>query len=191
MTHLPSQKRFFQISLLLVFFVSSALWVRADESETSGEEEDYVCASTLAEASVPLLDTYESVMDQYTKVDAPTSDQFEDALMFYRYVEDTIRSNYDASANVSGFNKTIAFSNQELSSCRRMRDSLIDYARVPLTLFLQGSTVSKTTFKFVDGLKATNEELRDMSLMFQSTFPGQFTEMSNALPCYAHTCLTQ
>lgn len=185
-----SQKRFFEASLLLLFFVSSSLWVRADETVT-GEESDYACASTLAEASVPLLDTYQEIINEYTKVDAPTSDQFEDALSYYRYVEDTIRKTYDSSAQVTGYNKTMSFSSNELSSCRRMRDSLIEYARVPLTLFLNGATTSKTTFVFVDGLKAMNEDLRDMSLLFQSTFPAQFTEMSNALPCYAHTCLSQ
>ncbi len=185
------QKRFFQASLLLLFFVSSVLWVKAAEEDETGTQEDYVCASTLSEESAVLLSTYQDTMDQYTKVDTPTSEQFENALLYYRYVEDSIRKLYDANATVSGFNKTLAFSSGELSACREMRDSLIQYARVPLSLFLNASSASKTTFKLVDGLKVMNEDLKDMSLLFQSTFPGQFTEMSNALPCYAHQCLSK
>ncbi len=190
-----TQKQFFQVALLLLFFVGSFVGVRADEStstETATEAEaDNKCAYSLAQGSLALLDEYKSFIDQYTKVDTPTSEQFENALLFYRYVEDTIRKFYNIYAEVSGYNGTVSFANTELSSCRKVRDGIIEYSRNILTQFLAGSTTSKTTFEFVDGLKAMNEDLKDMSLLFQSTFPGQFTEMSNALPCYAHECLSK
>lgn len=190
-----TQKRFFQASLVLLFFVSSVMWVKADETTDSeaveSSDSDYQCAIALSEGSIPILDSYEEFLTQYTKVDAPTSEQFENLMLFYRYVEDSIRTLYDSSAQVTGYNKTLSFSNQELSSCRQMRDGIIAYAQKLLPIFVSGSSTSKTTFELVDGLKIMNEDLRDMTLLFRRVFPGQFTEMSNALPCYAHQCLTK
>lgn len=191
MKHL-SQKRFFQVSLLLLVFMGSFIGVRADESTSAAETvADNLCAQTLANSSAVILTEYESFIDQYTKVDKPTSEQFDNALLFYRYVEDSIRKLYDSSAEISGFNGTTAFANEQLASCRQVRDGIIEFARSYLTTFISGSTASKTTFKVVDGLKAMNSDLKDMSYLFQSTFPGQFTEMSNALSCYAHECLSK
>lgn len=188
-----TQKRFFQVGLLLLCFVGSFVGVRADEtaSTVDPKDADNECAASLLQSSLALLDEYESFLDQYTKVDMPTSEQFENALLFYRYVEDSLRTYYDINANISEYNGTVSFANSELSSCRKVRDGIIEFSRAILTRFLAGSTTSKTTFEFVDGLKAMNEDLKDMSLLFQSTFPGQFTEMSNAFPCYAHECLSK
>lgn len=188
-----SQKQFFQVGLLILFFVGGFVGVQADETTATDTETvtDNVCASALAAQSIIILDDYETFLDQYTKVNTPTSEQFENALMYYRYVEDNLRKLYNLNANISGFNKTSAFATQQLSSCRKVRDGIIEYARALLPISLSGSTTSKTTFQFVDGLKVMNEDLKDMSLLFQSTFPGQFTEMSNALPCYAHECLSK
>ncbi len=191
-----SQKRFFQVSLLLLFFVGSFVGVRADDESTTASADveavvDNLCASNLAADSGLILESYEAFLDEYTKVDNPTSEQFENALLFYRYVEDSIRKLYDTHADVSGYTETASFANDQLSSCRKVRDGIIEYARNLLPIFLSGSTTSKTTFEFVDGLKSMNDDLKDMSMLFQSTFPGQFTEMSNAFTCYAHECLSK
>ncbi|QQR54754.1 hypothetical protein IPG41_06235 [Candidatus Peregrinibacteria bacterium] len=188
-----NQKRFIQSSLVVLLLLSSTLWVQADESnslELYGVE-DYACAANLAAAAAPILENYENVMDQYMKVDEPTSEQFENAFMLYRYVEDSIQEEYQNNATTLGVNKSLSFSNEELSVCRNMRDQLLEYSRSFISIFISGASASKTTFEFVDGLKSMNADLKDMSLLFQRTFPGQFVEMSNALPCYAHQCLTQ
>lgn len=193
MIHFFNQKRFFQSSLLFLLLVGSTVWVQADESNSTAlfGVEDYQCAADLSSTISPVLETYQTVMYQYTNVDTPSSEQFENAFMLYRYVEDTIRKAYDTSAEITGYNKSLDFVGEELSACREMREGLIAYARTFLSKYISGSTASKTTFEFVDGLKVMNEDLKDMSLLFQSTFPGQFTEMSNGFTCFAHDCLTK
>lgn len=188
-----SQKNFFFVSTLVLFFFGSVVFVRADETapEEAESSEDYLCAQTLLTEASPIIENYEAFAIEYTKVDVPTSEQFDYLLLFYRYVEESIDSIYEASAVVSGFNKTTAFANKELSVCRDTREGLIEYSRRLLPILTSGSTASKTTFEFVDGLKAMNESLVDLSLLFQSTFPVQFIKMDNNFGCYAHQCLSK
>lgn len=196
MTFHSFQERFFQAGLVLLVFLSGFLFTSAEETDgTEATEdltqEDYACALALIEGSEAVLTDYFTFLDEYMQVDVPSSQQLESATMYYRYVEDTLNNLYADNAKIEGSDKSFAFANEELATCRQKRDEYILLARTALYKQVLGSSTYKTTFKFVDGLKIMNENLANLSSLFQETFPGQFMQMDNGLKCYTTQCVSQ
>lgn len=165
--------------------------VAAEEEESSEETQaDYLCAQTLIDSGTPLITGYEDFLDEFFKIDNPTSNQVEEAMDFYRYIEDSMNTLYETAATVdSDGSKSSSFASSELTYCSLIRDQFIDFAKVLLQKQALASANSKTTFEVVDGLKVLNADLEDFSQEFLETFPGAFNQMANALPCYARQCI--
>lgn len=193
MTFQSFQERFFQAGLLLLVFLSGFLFTSAEETDGTEDltQEDYACAIALIEGSEVVLTDYFTFLDEYMQVDVPSSQQLESATMYYRYVEDTLNNLYTDNAKIEGADKSFAFADEELAVCRQKRDEYILLARTALYKQVLGSSTYKTTFKFVDGLKVMNENLANLSSLFQETFPGQFMQMDNGLKCYTTQCVSQ
>lgn len=197
MTFQHFQERLFQTGMVLLVFLSGFLFTSAEETtdpDSTDEaltEEDYACATALIEGSEAVLTEYFTFLDEYMKVDVPSSQQLESAMMFYRYVEDTLNNLYLDNASITGSGKSLSFANEELSTCRQKRDEYTLLARTALYKQVLGSSTYKTTFKFVDGLKVMNENLSNLSALFQQTFPGQFKQMDGGLKCYTTQCVSQ
>ncbi len=196
MTFERFQERLFQIGLLALIFLSGFLWTSAEESDTeapaeSFTAEDYACAQAVVAGGEELMEAYFVFLDQYFKIDTPSSEQLADTMTFYRFVEDSIYNLYTQNAQLSGSDKTLGFAGQELAVCRQKRDEYLLVAQTALYKQVMGSATYKTTFQFVDGLKIMNENLAALSTVFQETFPGQFIQMDNGLQCYASQCITQ
>ncbi len=182
---------FIFILLLSTSLLMSGLVFAEDSgTDTATDAADYACASTMIESGSELLEAYQTFLNEYFQVDTPSSSQLEDAMMFYRYVEDSLQNLYAANSNIDS-NQSLDIANQELSFCRFVRDQYSEYAKVLLKRQMNGSAVSKTTFKVVDGLKVMNEDLADLSETFQATFPNVFNKMNAGLVCYPHDCVTQ
>lgn len=174
-------------SLLVVFLgLFSSL---AAETETTSEE-DYLCAQAMVEQGGEIVEAYEEFLNEYFLIDNPSSNQVEEAMDFYRYVEDSLMNLYASSLN-AGRGKALDFVSSEVTYCSTIRDQYIDYARVLLQKQALSSANTKTVFEVVDGLKVMNEDLEEFSEVFMETFPGIFNQMNNALPCYARQCITQ
>jgi len=189
------ESRFFLLCIALFISVQGLFYVMAaetDTEETDEEATDYACSQTMIDQGGAIVEGYQEFLDGFFNVDAPTSDQLEDAMDFYRYIEDSLLSLYrSASAVTDSGAKTTEFASKELTNCAYLRDQYIEFARALLQKQALGSAYSKTTFEVVDGLKALNEDLDDLSKEFSEVFPGAFHQMNNALPCYARQCIVK
>ena len=188
------ESRFFLFCIALFISVQGLFYVMAAETDTEETEEatDYACSQTMIDQGGAIVEGYQEFLDGFFNVDAPTSDQLEDAMDFYRYIEDSLLSLYrSASAVTDSGAKTTEFASKELTNCAYLRDQYIEFARALLQKQALGSAYSKTTFEVVDGLKALNEDLDDLSKEFSEVFPGAFHQMNNALPCYARQCIVK
>lgn len=193
MTFERFQQRFFQFSLMALLFSSGFFWTSAEESVTEqslSTDKDYACAQALIQGSAAVLEEYFTFLDEYFKVNTPSSEQIADAMLFYRYVEDALHNLYADNAQIRS-NGSLAFANQELAICRAKRDEYLMLARTALYAQAMGSATYKTTFQFVDGLKIMNEDMIEMFNLFQTTFPGLFKQMDSGLKCYASQCISR
>jgi len=191
-----TQKFYFRASLLTLFcFVGGILVTFAAEEESTDTSvpTDYLCTQVMMDEGAAAVATYEVFLDEYFKVDAPSSEQFENALDQYRFTELAINAIYEANLNLEDPDapKTQAKAADEVADCDYVRDAYLNYSKTLFQKQFTGSTVSKVTFKVVDGLKAMNKDLDDMSTLFGQTFPGMFNQLNNNLPCYAKSCVTQ
>lgn len=188
------EKNLFLTCLVLLFVVQGLAYAFAadGDAENASESsvEDYACLTAFVEQASPFLEEYEQFLDEYFQIDTPTSGQVEDAMDFYRYVEDQLETIYEENVNFEG-RKSLEDTNVELLYCSQIRDQYIRFAQVLLQEHASGSSASKRSFEVVDGLKILNEDLEEFSETFFGTFPGAFNQMNNALPCYARQCITK
>lgn len=185
---LPRRSILVSLSLLVLPLFFGGLAGAADSTDST--DTSFECTTTLMNQGSSLLESYSTFLNEYFQADKASSDQLQDAMMFYRYVEDSLYSLYADNATPKD-GQSLSDVNSELTFCRYVRDQYLAYAKVLLTRQMQGSSVSKTTFKIVDGLKAMNEDLRNFSGTFQRTFPMVFNKMDNGLTCYPRDCVTQ
>ena len=189
------ESRFFLLCIALFISVQGLIYVMAEETDTEETGEtpaDYACSQTMIDEGGAIVEGYQEFLDVFFNVDAPTSDQMETAMDFYRYIEGSLLALYRSAAIVTGGGtKTTEFASAELTNCAYLRDQYIDFARALLQKQALASAYSKTTFEVVDGLKALNEDLDDLSKEFSEVFPGAFHQMNNALPCYARQCIVK
>ncbi len=188
------ENRLFLLCAALVLTFNGLLYAFAAETEeetsTIVSGVDYTCTYNVTQEAFAVLESYQTFLDDYFKAVTPSSEQVDAAMKYYRFVEASIEDIYDKYADVQG-NYSLEASADALSNCAKVRDEYIDVARVLLQKQTIASANSKRTFLFVDGLKATNEHLDQFSGEFNALFPAYFNQFNNALPCYAHQCITQ
>lgn len=178
------------VMLLTASLADEASSASSTSSDTAVSEADSQCAAQLIDQGSTLITTYENFLTEFFKVDTPTSSQVEDAMDFYRYVEDSLLNIYAKAGSIPA-NAAWESSNQGFAYCAHVRDQYIEYARVLLGKYSSLSANSKRSYMFLDGLKAMNFSMENYSDEFHSTFPGIFNKMDNALPCYARQCVTK
>lgn len=185
----------FLLCVAILIVLAGVLFVFADETEDetteATSEEDYLCAQTMVDQGYEVVSSYEEFLNEYFLIDNPSSNQVEEAMDYYRYVEDTLMNLYNSSMGVQLSGKALDSASSETTYCSTIRDQYIDYARMLLQKQALSSANTKTVFEVVDGLKVMNEDLEEFSEVFMETFPGIFNQMNSALPCYARQCITQ
>jgi hypothetical protein len=152
--------------------------------------EDNACAKAMQEDGYKIVEAYEQLLDEYFKIDVPSSGQINSAMTFYRATRDALDGVYAHSLNLQG-RKSLEFAVVEAATCTDIKNKYMTYISELLQRYLLGSAVSKSTFTIVDGLKATNKDLDDLSSLFHSVFPASFDHMDSALPCYARRCIVK
>lgn len=186
-------------SLLLVLLCCSGLMMAYADDSVSGVAtptegtSDYQCSQNFMEEGQGIITNYENFLNEYFQVDTPSSGQFEDALTEYRYTKLALEASYTANVNAAlgDAQKTLETANNEVQYCQYVRDSYLAYIKPLFQRQMMGSTVSKVTFKIVDGLKAMNKDMDSFAGTFAETFPTLFSKMNNALPCYARNCTSK
>ena len=186
----------FRVGLLLLLCSTSIfLASAADTSSTEATNgPDYLCGQAMLEQGGSLIAEYETFLNEFFQVDTPSSGQFEDALNEYRFIELSIQGIYSANLNIvtaSSSGRSLADANAELTYCRYVRDSYLNYIQTLFQRQMLGSTATKVTFQVVDGLKAMNSNLDALAQTFGETFPTLFNKMNNDLPCYARSCTSK
>jgi len=177
------------IGFLLIFLVIGTSFAEETEPEN---ESVALCADAVSEQGETLLNDFRTFLDEYMKQDVPTSQQVDNAMKFYRYVETTLQTAYTEGMDLySEVALTFDEINEATSLCTYRRDQYIDEAGLLLQSYVRYSANSKRTFQIIDGLKAMNEDMEDFSRNFHEAFPNKFNQMNAALPCYARGCLTQ
>ncbi|MFA4814710.1 MAG: hypothetical protein WC924_00070 [Candidatus Gracilibacteria bacterium] len=193
------ENRLFLLCAALVLTFNGLFYALAAETETDTDTEtvstvtdgvDYACGNSMMQDAAVVIDSYQVFLDDYFKAVTPSSEQVESGMRYYRFVEDSIESIYKKYADVQG-NSTLEASASALSYCASIRDQYLSLARVLFQKQVIASANSKRTFLIIDGLKATNEHLDQFSNEFNALFPAYFDQLNNALPCYAHQCITK
>jgi len=184
------KKIFLDIALLIALAVCGAFIVFAEETTTGTGDTANACAKSMVDNGYVAVTAYEKFLEEFFRVDVPSSEQMESAMIMYRATKDSIDTIYVESLNINSAEdlKTAA---EEAIVCSEKRDEYLEYIKVLLQRYLLGSSTSKTTFEIVDGLKAMNADIEDLSEVFHSTFPKLFNQMDSNLYCYARQCLTQ
>ena len=159
-------------------------------SEETQAQEDLLCAQNVAAAASSALDDYILFLDEYFKIDKPSSEQIEDGITRYRYFVKAVNDSFDYEA-VPVADKAISRNVDSYSYCIYVERQYLEFGKKLLTVFSLSSANSKRTYKMVDALKAINEQMSDFSRVFSSVFPQMFQKMDNALPCYAKSCITK
>lgn len=187
-------KPLFLLCLVALLTVQGMLRVGAEDAEVTEEdatsEEDFACGQAMIEQGSVIVEDYETFLDELFKVDTPSSGQVEEAMTYYRYVEDALNNIFSDNLHISGF-RTLDFANTNATYCTYIRDQYLDFAQTLLQKQILLSANSKRTFEIIDGLKAMNENIENLYEDFHAVFPGLFNQMNNALPCYARQCITQ
>lgn len=179
-------KKIIAISLIIFLFTA----VTNAEESTGGEEDPWQCATSVATEASVSLDNYLTFLEDYYKIDTPSSEQVENGMSRYRFFIDEVQESFqNASAPQGG--KTFEDIDASYTYCKYVRDQYLNFGKKLLTVFAIQSANSKRTYKVVDALKAINENMSDFSLEFSQTFPQMFQQMDNALPCYAKSCQTK
>lgn len=159
-------------------------------TDTTQSEEDLVCAQNVATAASSALDDYILFLDEYFKIDKPSSEQIEDGITRYRLFVKEVNDSFNWEA-VPVSNRTIARNVDSYTYCDYVTKQYLEFGKKLLTVFSLSSANSKRTYKMVDAMKAINEKMSDFSLEFSGVFPQMFQKMDNALPCYAKSCITK
>lgn len=181
------------LSLMLVFnglFYALAEETTGETVATEIEGVDYACGQAVTEQASVLIDSYQTFLDDYFKVDTPSSSQVDHAMRYYRYMESSIEAIYENNLDLYA-NTTLQDSTQASSDCAGRRDFYLDVARALLQKQVIASANSKRTFEVIDGLKIMNADLEEFSDEFNAVFPAYFNKFNNALPCYARQCIVK
>ncbi|MFA5855387.1 MAG: hypothetical protein WC846_03865 [Candidatus Gracilibacteria bacterium] len=157
---------------------------------TITDEEDNACAKAMQDEGYKIVEAYEEMLDEYFKIDVPSSQQINSAMVFYRATRDSLNGLYIDSLNLGG-RKSLEFAVAEAATCTDIKNKYMTYVGALLQRYLLGSAVSKSTYTIVDGLKAMNKDIEDLSTVFHNVFPAVFDQMNNALPCYARQCIVK
>lgn len=186
--------------LIIMGFTTIIMVTSAEESEEAAEESDSVsdtstfspadvtCASTVASTASVELDNYINFLDQYFKIDSPSSEQVETGMARYRYFVDAVETAFEtASAPLE--TETFETNQKSYTYCREIETQYLNFGRKLLSVFSLQAGNSKRTYALVDTLKAINEQMSGLSDNFSHSFPQLFQKMDDALPCYAKKCL--
>lgn len=170
--------------------IALGLWLGSNVMNTRAEEDsDLECTKQLAEDADAFYDSYADFLDQYFKIDDPSSDQVETAMTRYRYYEEAVQLSYENAAQIKG-GQSFALNKDQFARCIALRDEKIALGRGLLQAYAMQSAGSKRTFKLVDALKAINENMEFLAEDFYMVFPRMFEKMNSALPCYAKECIS-
>lgn len=180
-------KKILAISVLVIMLAANT---SADESADTAAEEWLACGDTVATESSAVLDDYLTFLEEYYKIDTPSSEQVENGMTRYRFYMNAVRESFEKASAPQG-GKTFESIDSSYIYCQDIRDQYLNFGKKMLTVFAIQSANSKRTYKVVDALKAINEKMSDFSLEFSQTFPQMFQEMDDALPCYAKSCQTK
>lgn len=190
------ENRIFILCCALVLTFNGLFYAVAEEStdaeipSTERDGVDFACGQKTMEESFVIIEAYQNFLDQYFKIDKPSSQQIDAAEKYYRFVEDSLQKTYERNLSLAN-NERLEESTQAATYCAFIRDQYIDVAEVLLQKQVILSSNSKRTFAVIDGLKATNQNLEDFADEFNTVFPGFFNQFNNALPCYARQCIVQ
>lgn len=170
--------------------IALGLWLGSNVVNTRAQEDlDLACTIQVAEEAGAFYESYAEFLDQYFKIDSPSSDQVETAMTRYRYYEEAVQASYEKAAQIKG-SERIGLNTEEFERCVAVRDEKIALGRGLLQAYAMQSAGSKRTFKFVDGLKVINENMEFLAEDFYMIFPRIFEKMNSALPCYAKECIS-
>jgi hypothetical protein len=168
----------------------SALVSEDIEIEIDGTQ-SYLCGQIMKAEGDELIAQYTIFLDAQTKDASDNSDRLDQVMSFYRYVLGTLDDVFEESVQEDLAGETVASSSDEYEYCRYVKDQYVLIADTMLRTYYISSTGSKLAFTVVDGLKAMNTDLQDMSPSFHATFPGMFNKFSNAFPCYIKSCVSR
>ncbi len=189
------ENRLFILCCALVLTFNGLFYALAEESDgetvvTVTDGVDYACGYETMVDSQVIVDTYQDFLDQYFKIDKPSSTQIKAAEKYFRFVQSSLQKAYERNLNITA-NERLEESTQAATYCAYIRDQYMDVAEVLLQKQVILSANSKRTFAVIDGLKATNQDLEDFADEFNTVFPAFFNQFNNALPCYARQCIVQ
>lgn len=180
------------IGLSLMLVTGSGMISAAEGDASSAETDAYdeQCADIVIAKGQEMLTQYETFLDEYFNKNVPSSNQVNQAMKYYRYVQDTMHETY---ADAMGVNSGETFDdfNAQNSVCVEERDKVINTAGIIFQAYVNNSVSTKQTAAMVDALNDLNNNMEGLSSDFHSTFPNLFTSMSNALPCYAQKCISK
>lgn len=191
------ENKLFLACAALVLTFNGLLYTFAEETDEETTEAvtitdtvDYQCGYNVMQEASVVVDSYQTFLDDFFKLATPSSDQVEDAMKYYRFIESSIQRIYEKNLKVTA-NQTLDDSVTASTYCAYVRDQYLDFAKAMMQRQVIASSNSKRTFTMIDGLKVTNENLETFSSDFTEVFPGFFNQFNNALPCYARRCITK
>jgi hypothetical protein len=158
------------------------------ETEIDGTQ-SYYCAQQMTALGDELIGQYQTFLDTQTSDPGDNSDKLDIVMTFYRYVVGRLDDGFDEWTINDLTGESLGTTNDEYQHCDYVRDYYITVADSMLRTFYIASSSSKTTYQVVDGLKAMNADLNDMSQSFHATFPSMFNKFNNAFPCYINSCV--
>ncbi len=184
---------------LALGFLSSFAFSFADEatnpdsefttdSSAEAQTEDQACAAVVGGVGAVRLAQYQDFLNRFYTADQASSEQLEDGVRYYRYVEDAIWKAFENASKKSPAG-TLLNAQDNYNDCARIRDDYLMSIRLILERHLLTSAVSKPTFKLVDGLKIMNEDVSTLSVSFHEVFPDLFSSMSSQFQCYLRECI--
>lgn len=181
------------LALLLLFSGLLLAYAEEDPEETESSTTEYSCGAALLDEGASVVSNYEVFLNEYFQVDVPSSEQFENALQYYRFTELAIQAIYQNNLGLSqsGLGTTLGKAVEEAQYCDYVREAYLGYIKTLFRKQFSGSTAYKVTFKVMDGFKVMNSSLDELSGVFNQTFPNLFDKMNNGFACYVHSCATQ
>ena len=151
---------------------------------------DVTCATTVATDASKALDDYISFLDQYFKINTPSSGQTYEAMQRYRLFVLTISDSFETASTPQG-GVSFKSTGDAYSYCSTIKQEYINFGRRLLKIFSLQSGNSKKTYMFIDGLKALNTEMREFSDDFYLLFPAAFKKMDDGMPNFTKACITK
>ena len=145
-------------------------------------------------ALIPAIETktaeYEAALNEYFLFNEESSEQVLTAMELYRAYENSLQETFEAQVLTQGVQNFWEVE-EEFIQCEEDLDNALEYAQTLLRAQVLQSANSKRSFEIVDSTKSINENMAELAIDFQLTFPRTFEKMNNALPCYARQCVSQ